>query len=406
MNLVFVTAALPTSAVEAFLLPELLEAERLGHRTLVVPVHARGPVVHADARRLSARALPLLSLGIITGAVRQLARSPVAAARAARVLVARSRSPGVLLKNLAVLPKGLWLGALARAEQVDHIHAYFASTSASVAYVASAVSGVPWSFTAHRWDITEDNLLAEKLASARFARAIDERGKRTLIARAGSYAHKVRVVHVGVVVPRELPARRPAPAGALRVLIGARLVELKGHGVALEAVARLVAAGVAVQMDLAGDGPLRSALEARARALGVADRVTFLGLLDHQALLDGMRGGRWDVAVLPSLETDASWEGIPVFLIEAMAAGLPVVATRTGGIPELLEGGAGRLVPQRDPDALAAALAELATDASSRLQLGRRGFERVQAGYDVTRVVPTLAAWMSAAKPVPRNDPR
>jgi len=313
---------------------------------------------------------------------------PTRALRSA-LLLATSRNVRVLLKNLAVLPKGLWLARVAKREGVDHIHAHFASTSATVALVASIVSGIPWSFTAHRWDISENNLLDKKAQATMFARAIDARGGQELTTYIGAHQQKVRVIHMGVAVRPPSPERE-GPRGPLRVLLGARFEEEKGHRYALEAVARLKGAGVNLSLHCAGHGPLKAAIEQYAVVLNVLDRVHFSGLVDHQELLTQLRNHRWDVALLPSIETSEDREGIPVFLIEAMAAGVPVVATKTGGIPELLGSGAGMLIPQRDANAIAEALARLAADDDLRRQLADAGIRRVRDEFTIESTVSAL----------------
>jgi len=391
MHLIYVTAALPLSAGETFIVPEIVELQRRGHRVTVVPVRPRCPVIHEDARRLTGSTIaePLLSLPIVGTALAEVVRSPALALRSASLL-AKSRNFRLLLKNLSVFPKGLWLARVARRQRVDHIHAHWASTSATAALVASVVSGIPWSFTAHRWDIPEDNLLDQKAGAAQFARTIDARGARELAALVGAHEHKVRFIHMGVVLRPPSPAREREPRGPLRVLLGARFVEVKGHRYALEAVARLKTAGVDVSLHCAGDGPLRASVEKYAGTLDVLDRVQFPGFIDHQELLAQLRDHRWDVALLPSIGTRKSMEGIPVFLIEAMAAGVPVVATETGGIPELLGGGAGVLIPQRDTGAIVEVLARLAADGNLRRQLADAGVRRVRDQFLIESTVSAL----------------
>lgn len=391
MHLVYVTAALPFSFGETFIIPEILELQRLTHRITVVPVRPRRSVAHEDAGSLTdcSIAKPVVSLPIVFGALAEIARAPGRSARAA-MLLAGSRNLRVLLKNLAVLPKGLWLARVARRRGVDHIHAHFASTSATVALIASVVSGIPWSFTAHRWDISEDNLLEEKGVAAKFARTIDARGGEELAALMGPRSHKLRVIHMGVALRPPGAEKEGRPIGPLRVLLGARFAEVKGHRYALEAVARLRVAGVDVSLDCPGYGPLKATLQKYATALGVRDRVQFPGLVDHETLLTQLSDHRWDVALLPSIETDRHREGIPVFLIEAMAAGIPVVATKTGGIPELLGGGAGVLIPDRDAGAIAEVLSRLATDGDLRLQLADAGARRVRDQFRIESTVSAL----------------
>ncbi|MFN2634715.1 MAG: glycosyltransferase [Thermoanaerobaculia bacterium] len=391
MHLVYVTAALPLGLDEPFIAPEVLELQRRGHRVTVIPIRPRHPVFHADARRLAGATIaePLLSLRVVGKALTEILRAPKRVVRAVSLLLT-SRDIFVLAKNLAVIPKALWLAHVASRNRVDHIHAHWASTSATAALIASVVSGIPWSFTAHRWDITEDNLLDRKVETAGFARAIDSRGGRELMRRVEPLQHKVRVIHMGVSLPADPLRQWVRPRGPLRVLLGARFDEVKGHRYALQAVSRLKAAGIEVSIDFAGQGALKRTLEQYARELNVGDRVAFRGCLDHEELLARLHDHQWDVALLPSIDTGKEREGIPVFLIEAMAAGVPVVSTRTGGIPELLDGGAGILIPERDPTAIADALAGLAVDCNLRRQLASAGVRRVRDRFSIEGTVSAL----------------
>jgi colanic acid/amylovoran biosynthesis glycosyltransferase len=406
MHLVYVTVALPFSFGETYIVPEILELQRRGHRVTVIPIRPGHLVIHEDARLLteSTIAEPLLSLPIVGSALVEIVRAPLLVLRSA-LLIATSRNVRVLLKNLVVFPKGLWLARVARRQGVDHIHAHFASTSATVALVASIVSGIPWSFTAHRWDISENNLLDKKAQVAKFARAIDARGGQELATLVGLHHHKVRVIHMGVVLhaPGLEREGRP-PRGPLRVLLGARFDEFKGHRYALEAVTRLKSTGIDVWLHCAGDGPLKGTFEKYASTLDVLDRVQFPGLLDHQELLIQLQDQRWDVALLPSIETSEHREGIPVFLIEAMAAGVPSVATNTGGIPELLEGGAGVLIPQQDAEVVAEALAKLAGDGDLRRQLADAGVRRVRDHFTIESTVSALLDEISSGTREPLDN--
>lgn len=154
------------------------------------------------------------------------------------------------------------------------------------------------------------------------------------------------------------------PAGAMTAGVIARLTDQKGHHVLLEALA--ATPGLAsLHLVVIGDGPLRSALEAQAAALGLSSRVHFLGARrDLGDLLSAM-----DIFVLPSL-----WEGLPLSLVLAMGAALPAVSTRVAGIPEVVDDGAtGLLVPPSDAAALGAALARLVGSADDRARLGAAG---------------------------------
>jgi L-malate glycosyltransferase len=146
--------------------------------------------------------------------------------------------------------------------------------------------------------------------------------------------------------------RASEPDARPRLLNVAALAEKKGHRYLLEALVELPDA----TLDIVGDGELRSELERHAHSLGLADRVRFLGERPKHEVAELMRAA--DLFVLPSLA-----ENLPVVLIEAQASGLPAVATRVGGVSELVDDAAGILVPPADPAALAAAIrAALARD--------------------------------------------
>ena len=159
----------------------------------------------------------------------------------------------------------------------------------------------------------------------------------------------------------------------------ARLGPEKGHAYLLEAVAEVLKQVLQTRLLLVGDGPMRSQLEDRAKALGVADSIVFAGLRhDVQTILS-----LFDLFVLPSL-----WEGLPMAVLEAMAAGLPVVATAVGGTPEVVvDGVTGLLVPPRDPHALAEAILRLLRDPDLRKRMGGAGRERVAAHFSVEQMV-------------------
>ena len=137
-----------------------------------------------------------------------------------------------------------------------------------------------------------------------------------------------------------------------RLITVGSLVEIKGHRHLVRALARLRERKQDVPLTIVGDGPLRGALERYARDLGVADLVAFAGVLTKQRVAAALREA--DIFVLSSL-----WENMPCAVLEAMSTGLPIVATRVGGLPEVIGRREGLLVPAGDPEALAAGLARM-----------------------------------------------
>jgi glycosyltransferase involved in cell wall biosynthesis len=156
------------------------------------------------------------------------------------------------------------------------------------------------------------------------------------------------------------------PGGPLRLLNVASLAEKKRHGDLLEALARLRARGTDAVLDVVGEGELRPQLEAQA-----GPGVRFLGSRSPGEIAERMRAA--DIFVLPS-----RFENLPVVLLEAMASGLPVVATAVGGVPEIVDERAGLLVPPEDPERLAAGIESVAGRLAGfdRAALARRAAER------------------------------
>lgn len=182
-------------------------------------------------------------------------------------------------------------------------------------------------------------------------------------------------------------------AGPFTFLTVGRLVEKKGIEVAIRALAlcRGRLPGRAPCLDIIGDGALLDHLQAVAESLGVAHAVRFQGALPHERVLAAMRGA--GALVQPSITgSNGDQEGTPVVLQEGMALGLPVLATRHGGIVELVEDGVdGLLVPERDPDALAAAMSRVVEDRELRLRVSHAGRRKVVREFDLSHWNDALA---------------
>lgn len=399
MKVVYVTSSLPYGSGEAFIIPEILELLRQGHEVLAVPMYPRGNVIHDDAKPLMDRVVahPLLSPDVLKSAALELARNPVSAVSALASLF-RGRNLKILLKNLAVYPKGLWLADLARSWGADHIHVHWVATTATMALVAGEVLGTPWSVTAHRWDIAENNLLGLKADRAAFIRFISWSSLRM----AESLGVKVQnestyVLNMGV--PAALSEARADEHRQYDITLSpivvcpANLIAVKGHRYLLGAASILAERGVRVEMWFAGDGVLREELEQEVETQGLSKRVRFLGQLPHPELMRLYREeGARIIVVLPSVDLgNGEHEGIPVSLIEAMSHNIPVISTTTGGIPELLGGGAGLLVLPGDPYALADGIQRLIEDPEWRRRLVRVGQERVEKEFAVGKVAARLA---------------
>jgi L-malate glycosyltransferase len=207
---------------------------------------------------------------------------------------------------------------------------------------------------------------------------VGEAVRQALVANEGIPAQRTAVIYNGIPLNtfyRADSVERAAvrreiglDENALAIIQVARLDHLKDHRTAIRTIARVVAQCPHAKLVLVGEGPERGAIEAEIARLGVGEHVRLLGLRQDVARLLAAA----DVCLLTSIS-----EGIPLTLIEAMAARLPVVATNVGGVDEVVDAPrTGLLGPSGDDEALATAVLELAADADRRAAMGERGFRR------------------------------
>ncbi len=294
---------------------------------------------------------------------------------------------------------------LAGAPEVRHLHAHYAHAATTVTWLASLITGLPFSFTGHARDIYCESLnpaglLARKLRAARFAVTCTEANRTWLLGIApDAQVHRIyHGVNADFTALLASAAGRPVGSGPLRILGVGRLVPKKGFDVLVEAVALLARQGVAVELVLAGgDGPHTAELRGRIAAHRLDQQVHLVGVLDQRRLYDQYR--RATVFCLPCrVLDDGDRDGIPNVLVEAMASGLAVVTTPVSGIPELvIHEENGLLVRPDDPQALAAALLRLHQDTHLAAALGRAGRSAVLERFDGDRLAATLAGLLTGA---------
>ena len=200
----------------------------------------------------------------------------------------------------------------------------------------------------------------------------------------GCLRDRIVIHHLGVQLDRfPHTTHQSDEAEPLRLISVARLAEKKGLEYAIRAVARLEAAGKKVRLDIVGNGPRRESLNRLIRDLSIEESVHLLGWRSQPEVQVLLRQA--DILLAPSVTAvNGDQEGTPTVLLEAMATGLPIVATRHGGIPEqVIDGEQGYLVPERDVEALVERLSHLADHPSLRREMGDRGRRRVQEAFDM-----------------------
>ena len=265
---------------------------------------------------------------------------------------------------------------------VTHLHAHFANDPTTVAWFAARLAGLGYSFSAHAKDVwtQEPAWLARKIDDARFVVTCTEHNRARLEALAENGASVLRAYH-GIRTDRFAPAAAAPPGDPLILSVG-RLVPKKGFATLLAAFRALADRGVPFRGEIVGEGPLRAELAATINRLGLAGHVLLPGPMSQGALLERYRAAR-AFAIACEVQADGDRDGIPNVVVEAMAMGLPVVATRVSGIPECVaDGVTGLLVPERDPAALAEALARVLEDPALGRGLGQAGRVRIEREFD------------------------
>ena len=274
-----------------------------------------------------------------------------------------------------------------------HAHEFGANTYGAL---AARMLGIPLVATVHGRHYYADcasRRLAYRLVSHIATMvAVSEDVKRFLVRTTGAAERRIQVVHNGIGRPAPLPAdevgrRRLAlgigPGERIVGVVGS-LYGVKGHRYLLEAAPRILEVWPSTTFFIVGTGAGEAELKAQAKRLGLDGRVRFLGFReDVEALLS-----LFDVFALPSLS-----EGLSIALLEAMAAGKPVVATNVGGNPELIiDGETGLLVPPRDARALAAGIGSLLGDAAEARRLSENGLDRVKRYFGVETMIESYQA--------------
>ncbi|MGI9616402.1 MAG: glycosyltransferase family 4 protein [Acidimicrobiales bacterium] len=286
-------------------------------------------------------------------------------------LALETRRPGLagLAYQAAYFAEAGLLAEELRKRGIPHLHNHFGDSSCTVAMLAAQLSGVTFSFTLHSPGVFYDPRawrLDAKIERAAFCTCISKYCRAQATIHATLEQHdRLHIVHCGVHPNAYTPVTHEG--GGRRVLFVGRLADLKGVTVLLAALQRVKKERPDVELTIVGDGPDRARFEDVAEDLDVADRVSFVGYRSQAEVADHL--AETDVFVLPSFA-----EGVPVTLMEAMASGVPVVATRVGGVAELVDDGTnGSLVEAGDAVSLADAILALLNDPSTRNRFGEAG---------------------------------
>ena len=326
----------------------------------------------------------------------KLARKAKRARRWPDALVAQHEEKyGAEYKAALRARNALFFVQLFERERVPHFHVHFANRAAHTAMFVKAISGIPFSITAHGQDfmsdLGNDELLRELCASAEFVGAETNYSRDLLATRCPESSGKIFRVYNGTDLsrfPEPKPDQRsPAP---IRFLSVGRLVAFKGFDTLIDACAELQKRGSNFECEIIGEGALREELEERVRRQDLGKRIHFAGEQSQNYVLAALRN--CDIFVLASATDERGASDIfPTVIAEAMATGKPVISTTVAGIPELVANGeTGLLIAPGDAPGLAEAMGRLACDENLRSDFGRAGRLRIEQNFTIERTIEPL----------------
>ncbi len=287
---------------------------------------------------------------------------------------------GSKFKPLTRARNAWYFASLFRRLGVQHVHVHFANRTTHTAIFLKKL-GFTFSFTVHAQDfildLGNDELLAEMARESEFVVAVSDFSRGLMVQKCPDSEQKIVRIYNGIEVDDFKPVlvrdRQP-----LRILSIGRLIEFKGFQHLIGAAALLKKQGVAIDLRIVGDGPMRAKLEAQIASEGLSDTVTLLGVRTQEEVKREL--AECDLFALASIFDHAGASDIlPTVITEAMSSSLPVVSTKVAGIPEMVvHGETGLLVEEKDDAALASAIAELARDPAKRGRMGQAGRARAE----------------------------
>jgi glycosyltransferase involved in cell wall biosynthesis len=298
----------------------------------------------------------------------------------------------------AISAVGRALAIKKQAARTTHIHAHFLGLPTVVAYCLSELTGISYSLTAHARDIYAERTPDMVVTKAVFRTTCTETNRKHLAIKYPKSPFEL--VRHGINISEynyDHPIRLEPPCRLLGV---GRLVEKKGFAYLLHACALLKKEGFPFHCTLIGGGPEEHSLKHLALNLELNDEITFHEFMPHDELKQQYFDA--DILIVPSvIASDADRDGVPNVILEAMASGLPVVATDAGSIPELVtHERTGLLVPQRESIALAAALVRLSDDHGLRLRIAETARMHLEDPFSADVWLEQLSTLLSGGNPL------
>lgn len=289
----------------------------------------------------------------------------------------------------------------AKKNKLYHVHVHFGTNEATVALAANLLGGLSYSMTLHAFDIFRQNvdkaLLAKKINHSRFTVTVSQYNKDYMVNNLpGVNPDKIRVNYNGIRLDRFPVQARTVNQPTVFGL--GRLIEKKGFMFLVRAIGRLRDEGLIVHGRIGGDGPDEKRLLKEIERLNLSDQFELLGSINEKTVRDWMK--RSSCFVLPCVQAkDGNVDALPTVLLEALAAGCPIVTTRISGNPEIVvDNISGRLVPPGDDKALADAIRDMVLNSERAAVFAQAGRRRAEELFDIQKNVSVMKIWLIEPK--------
>ncbi len=399
---------------ETFILNEILLLERLGFKLHLIAMRNPGETaVHESVKQVRARVTYIpdyfwpFFFAFIKANVKLWWRKPGVywAAFSFALLRSLRQFSSSTIKRFAqaayLVENHVYAKSGSRFESITlaHLHAHFSHGPTTVAFFASWLTGLTYSFSAHAKDIylQEHDFLRAKIAGARFVVTCTEFNKKHLQAVGGNAAPVFRCYHGLNVDAFIVPVKTRVP-GAANILSVGRFVPKKGFPILIEALHRLRQQGLTFHCDIVGSGPMKEELLQQIKSLGMSACVKLVAPMPQNELLEYYRSADL-FALACEVQEDGDRDGIPNVLVEAMAMAIPSVSTAISGIPELVQDGVnGLLVPEKNSAALAEAIGTLLRQPELAERIGLAGRAKVEEEFDALRNVEKIGMLLRGAR--------
>lgn len=395
-KVIYVTSRFPFDNWETWALHEIEALLDSKIEVLIIPRTGFGEVLGEKAKKILqyTYAVNYINFSILLVFIENIFLRPKIFLKYIKWIVKHSDTFLDFIKALVVLPKSLYIGKRLKGQGYKHIHAFSTTSVAVISYILSQELNVSWSITFHSsWHLVpvRRNSTMLQIESVLFVRTISNLVKVDLIQFVGNqYQNKIKVIHLGIkCLPFKKTVSDIKPEFNL-VSVG-YLLPHKGIDLSIIAAKELIKAGLLnFRWTIYGDGPLLNKLLQLTQSLNLEENIKFAGRIDNKKLLIDYENFKFDVLIQNSVSRYGISEGIPVSIMEAMAYGIPVIASDCGGTKELVDGISGILIPQNDSKRLASEIIKLLNDNVYLEKIGQNGREKVHREFNSKHIAKEL----------------